>query len=289
MQVDIPLDSATLWIAVLITIAGVLVGRCAERSAHFIWPVDCCSVIVYLAVSAAAAVSVMGIFPLPILLIVLFAAAYLVGFLVSGRRKHINLVVVNPKTCTIDIPFVVPYRNGNTWCLQYQSPREHFKRAVFGIHAELDTNWNLDKQWKVKPHDPLYPTPELSAILVSGYTTDDFDIIHKWRFKLKKYKPVIYVAPSQMMSSLEILYTIEGHEMDIKTNIDLSRKLMQSEHKAERRAIRSISRVVMESMTDPEPHNQLDKIAFEKTMGTVQPSEMTRKYIFGRRRADGRK
>jgi len=257
------IDAASLAITATLFILFILVGAAVERSAHFFWPLDFFSLMIYTA--GIAFIIILEIFQntIPFLLILVSLVAYLVGYVASERRKHVNLFKVNIATREIDVPYVIPYKKGEKWFLQRQSAKEHAKRVLFGITTELATNWDLKDQWTINFQDPIFPTIRIKAIVTEIYNPDKFEFIRKGPFKMKKYTPELYVSPEGMATSLELITIFDAHQKDIRTNLDLTAELFREKHTSETRNNRDTASLLMRIFKSS-PMSQLNEVITEK-------------------------
>lgn len=289
----VEIDLLSLGLTVLLFTVFILIGAAVERSAHFFWPVDFISVMFYITGLTFVAVLTMLGEVIPWELAGVSLAAYLVGYVVSSRRKHINLFKVNARVRQITVPYVMPYKNGDQWFLQFQSTKEHAKRVLFGVTSKLTTNWDLKDQWAIEFDDPIFPTIKMKTIITEIYNDKEhcaFEIVKKGPFTLKKYTPEIFVSPQGMSNCLELISAFDAHYKDIITNLNLTAELMAEKHQSETKNHKNTTDLLMR-MFDSEPTVQLEQVIAEaetKKKAEEQkaiPEHMKRGW-FGRRKAD---
>jgi hypothetical protein len=284
----VEIDASALWPVFPAVILSVLLGRMVERRAHFIWPIDAYSLAIYGACLALGAAGL--VLPqVPSLLVLVSALSYLVGFVAAGRRRHVNVVRLNAASRIIEAPFVVPYRKGNDWYLRYQSPREHLKNILWPeTEARLETNWDMEKQWAIRMKDPFFPVPEMTGILASRMDLERHDFLRPGkRVKIKRYLPLIEVAPGDMDTPLETMFRIEGLEGAIAHSVRMGGELMRAKHVAEQRSVFTIARMLNENLWGASPIEQLRRVSEEERAGQARAPEKPRAKLFGRRRRGG--
>jgi hypothetical protein len=288
MMVEI--DVMSLTIVALLFVVWILVGAAVERSAHFFWPIDFYSCLLY--VVGFVFIVILAIFDttIPWFLILVSLVAYLLGYIVSARRKHINLFIVNPETRTIQVPYIIPYKKNGKWNVQIQRTKEHAKRVIFKIPTEIKTNWDLTKQWEIQFQDPIFPMIKIKTIITEIYNPDVYEYIKKGPFKLKKYTPECYVSPKGMADALELIAEFDAHRKDVRTVLDLTSELMIEKHQSETKNNRHTTSLLMR-MFKSNPKYQLEKVISEnyekkKEEEKKQIPEHMKKGLF-RRRNDG--
>lgn len=288
-MVVLDIDIGTLTIMLIVMAAFIFIGRMAERSSHFIWPHDLYSTIVYILSGCAILVSiyVSELSWLPLEMVVVALAAYIMGFVASGYRQYIHLLDIHAGTSSATMPYIVPYKVGNQWFLQIQTLKQHAKRVIFKISAPIETNGDLRATWRWQAAHPYFPIPELYCLPIEVMDLERFDVVRKdKRIKCKQFNPLILLAPAAMCSKIDLVMTMEAHEQDVRANNILTTKLIKSQHKASREAIAQMASIATSSLGDATPVSQLAKIAQERgTAPAAVDPEVKR--LFRRRRDNG--
>ena len=274
----IEIDPESLAITATFFIFFILLGAAVERTAHFFWPRDFFSILIYITGIAVILILLMFKNTIPVELMFISLIAYLVGYVASSRRKHVNLFKVNVATREIDVPYVIPYKKGEKWFLQRQSAKEHAKRVLFGITTELSTNWDLRDQWTIGFQDPIFPTIKIKAVITEIYNPDKFEYVRKGPFKMKKYTPEIYVSPKGMATCLELITISDAHQKDIRTNLDLTAELFKEKHTSETRNNRDTASLLMRIFKSS-PMSQLNEVIIEKKAEEEKKNQEVKKQI----------
>ena len=290
--IELNLDMASVAIALFIVIVGLSIGRVAERDAHFIYPIDVWSLTIYFSVGIVCIMSIMSIimqFIIPVVGVipavpsVLFLVGYLVGYIISGRKKHINLVTLDREGRHIKGPWVVFYRHTGRWAIAYQHPSEHLKRIVRKDHAYVDGHIDLDKKFSLELGHPYYPSPVYYGLLCNKIDLDKFEWVTTARGgKYRRYKPVIQMAYGSTMSSIEAHYHGEAYDELVIQNTLLANELVREKEMNEVKVMNRVTSII-KSIFNVSPIEQIDKAINEKTVNTGEPVRIERRRMFRRR------
>lgn len=288
-MVTLDIDVGTLTIMLIVMACFILLGRMAERSSHFIWPHDLFSTIVYIAAGGAIvlAVYVSEMSWLPLEMVIVALAAYIMGFVASGYRQYIHLLDIHAGTRSATMPYIVPYKVGNQWFLQIQTLKQHAKRVIFSIQAPIETNGDLRATWQWEARHPYFPIPALYCLPIEVMDLERSETVRKDRWiKCKQYNPLILLAPAAMCSKLDLVMTMQAHEQDVRANNDLSAELIRTKHQATRQAMSNITATVTRALYDDSPATQLYKLSQQQERSQAPPQEL-KKRMLRRRGNDG--
>ena len=281
--INVNLQILDVIIGLTLIIVALALGRVSERESHFVYPLDVWSFAVYILVPGIYTVAkILEPDMIPLWMPLLFIIFYLIGVIISGRRKHITLVYMDGGTY-VKGPWVVLYRHNHRWAIAFQSPVDHFRRLARKQHIYVNGYIDPEKCFTFGLKDPYLPMPEIKGLLCNKVDLSKREVAKTTRGKeYKRRAPVIETAFGSTLSTFEALFFANSYGELVSQNTYLSQQLIEEQYEGEVRMMDVITNTVIKGFSRVNPIDQLEKHINEKKEGDVVPVKVERRRLFRR-------
>jgi len=281
--ISLDLQVVDVIVGLALIILSLAFGRVSERESHFVYPFDIWSMAVYVVVPTVYITSaILSSGLIPYWMPIIFVVFYLIGVVISGRKKHISLIYMDGGKFFRG-PWVVLYRHNQRWAIAFQSPVDHLRRLVHKEHIYVNGYIDPEKCFTFALKDPYFPMPDVSVLLCNKVDLGKREIAKTARGKeYRKRAPIIETAFGSTLSTFEALFFSNSYGELVSQNTYLSQQLIKEQYESEVRQMDIIANTVIKGFSCISPIDEYEKHINEKKEGDVVPVKVERRRLFRR-------